>query len=145
MGKVATTVEEQIQLLRERGMRIDDEDKAKEYLLDIGYYRLGFYWYYFEIDKHHNIREGISLEDIIKLYYFDVDLRNLLGKYLYRIEVHFRTQVVYHVSNAYPKSPTWFNDSAVVRDDFINRLSKIYSDAFKTKNIPIRRHHTDLP
>jgi len=43
MGKVATTVEEQIALLESRGMVFDcDIEKVKEILLDIGYYRLGF-------------------------------------------------------------------------------------------------------
>lgn len=45
MAGKATTVEEQIELLRSRGMTIEDVDKAKEILLDVGYYRLGFYWY----------------------------------------------------------------------------------------------------
>lgn len=141
MGRQATDVDAQIQLLKDRGLYIDDDEKAKEYLLDIGYYRLGFYWHYFEVDENHNLREGISLDDIIKLYYFDVDLRNLLGKYLYRIEVHFRTQVVYHISNHYLQSPTWFNDPRVVNAPFIQKLPKIYNDKFKSKNVPIRDHH----
>ena len=41
--KTATSIEEQIQLLEERGMIFNDKEKAKEILLDIGYYRLGFY------------------------------------------------------------------------------------------------------
>lgn len=32
------------------------EEKAKEILLDIGYYRLGFYWNPFEIDENHNLQ-----------------------------------------------------------------------------------------
>ena len=48
MGNKATTIEEQIALLKERGMVIDlDNKKVKEILLDIGYYRLGFYWFPF--------------------------------------------------------------------------------------------------
>ncbi|WP_420537230.1 hypothetical protein [Hoylesella shahii] len=46
--KLATTIDEQIKKLRERYMDISDEKKAKENLLDIGYYRLGFYWFPFE-------------------------------------------------------------------------------------------------
>ena len=42
--KKATTVDEQIDKLKSRGMIIDDNDKVRENLLDIGYYRLGFYW-----------------------------------------------------------------------------------------------------
>lgn len=39
--KFATTIEEQIKLLRSRGMTFGNEEKVKENLLDIGYYRLG--------------------------------------------------------------------------------------------------------
>ena len=49
-SKKATNIDEQIALLRSRGMSIDDEGKSKEILLDIGYYRLGFYCFPFE--KH---------------------------------------------------------------------------------------------
>lgn len=48
MGDKAITVEEQIITLKTRGLVIENEDKAKEILKDIGYYRLGFYWYYFQ-------------------------------------------------------------------------------------------------
>ena len=41
--KQATTYDEQIRILRNRNVVISDEAKAKEYLADIGYYRLGFY------------------------------------------------------------------------------------------------------
>ncbi len=43
MGNRAMTLESQVNLLRSRGMTIADEAKAKEVLLDVGYYRLGFY------------------------------------------------------------------------------------------------------
>ena len=45
--KKATTIEEQIKRLRDRNVTIVDEEKAKENLLDIGYYRLGFYFFPF--------------------------------------------------------------------------------------------------
>ena len=43
MGNIAKNVDEQIDLLQSRGMIINDIEKAKEVLLDVGYYRLGFY------------------------------------------------------------------------------------------------------
>lgn len=49
MGRKATSIDKQIELLRDRGMELDFEiPKIKEFLLDIGYYRLGFYWQPFE-------------------------------------------------------------------------------------------------
>ena len=59
MGDKAITIEEQIITLKTRGLVIENEDKAKEILKDIGYYRLGFYWYYFQEDKiRHIFKEG---------------------------------------------------------------------------------------
>ena len=45
MGAIATNYKEQIEKLKGRGMCFDkwEEDKIKDVLLDIGYYRLGFY------------------------------------------------------------------------------------------------------
>ena len=61
-----------------------------EILLDIGYYRLGFYWNPFEINKKHEFINGTNFSDVLHLYYLDVDLRNLLLKYIKRIEINFR-------------------------------------------------------
>lgn len=142
MGQIATTIEQQIQLLKDRGMVFDcEEEKIKEHLLDIGYYRLGFYWRPFEIDDEHNFGEGTKFSDVITLYYLDVDLRNILNKYLTRLEINFRTKMVYYVSNKYKTSPTWFADDSVVQKEFINNLHKIYDDKFKTNNKVIKKHH----
>ena len=46
--KHALNIEEQINKLKEHGMVFEDEEKAKEILLDVGYYRLGFYSFPFE-------------------------------------------------------------------------------------------------
>ena len=46
--KQATTLDQQISKYRERNIEISDVEKAKEILLDIGYYRLGFYFFPFE-------------------------------------------------------------------------------------------------
>jgi len=142
MGQKATNTIEQIKLLETRGMILDfDENKIKEFLLDIGYYRLGFYWSPFEIDKSHNFKKGTKFSDIIKLYYLDVDLRNILAKYINRIEINFRTKLVYYVSNKYKESPTWFADQAIVNNNIIDNLPKFYNGKFIKLNKPIKKHH----
>lgn len=89
--KTATTISEQISMLKQRGMAIADENKAKEILFDIGYYRLGFYWFPFEIGypnknrRTHKFIQDTNFEDAVALYYFDNDLRNILAPYLHRI------------------------------------------------------------
>ena len=101
MEKLATNVDEQIAKLESRGMTIGDKDKAKECLLDIGYFRLGFYWFPFEksyprkVNRTHEFKDGTCFEYAIRLYYFDYDLRNILLKYINRVEINFRTKLIY--------------------------------------------------
>ena len=142
MGNIATSFNEQIALLEKRGMTIDMEpNKVKEILLDIGYYRLGFYWHPFVIEDKHNLAKDTKFSDAICLYYLDVDLRNILSKCINRIEISFRTQVIYYVSNKYRDSPTWFIDGNVLNSNFINDIDKYYSSDFKKSNKPIKKHH----
>lgn len=146
--KRATTIDEQIAILRERGIIITNEDKARENLLDIGYFRLGFYCFPFEKDypskenRKHVYKQGTIFENIVQLYYFDCDLRNLLMKYINRIEINFRTYLTYFVSNKYKDSPTWFADPTVMNTQYANTFEvKVYNETFKANPI-IKRHHS---
>lgn len=142
MGNIATNSNQQLEKLTRRGMILDFPDKkVKEILLDIGYYRLGFYWNPFEINEKHDFKEGTKFSDVVNLYYLDVDLRNLLLKYIKRIEINFRTKVVYYVSNKYKDSPTWFIDSKVVNQNLIDSFDEHYNSEFKSKNKQIKLHH----
>lgn len=143
MGNVATTIEQQIEKLSKRGLIFEDENeinKAKEILLDIGYYRLGFYWYYFQDKKTHKFNENINLKDIVKLYYFDFDLKMLLLRYIYRIEVHFRTQLIYLASNNYLENNSWYIDPKIVDSRIFKEFNNIYY-ILKTKNNTLIKHH----
>ena len=145
--KKATTVDEQIAILRERGMIISNEVKAKETLLDIGYFRLGFYCFPFECDypnknnRTHKYITNTKFEDVVELYYFDCDLRNILMRYINRIEINFRTYLTYFVSNKYNDSPTWFADPIIVNSQYANSFEKhVYDETFRATPI-IKRHH----
>ena len=142
MGNIATNFRDQIKKLEERGMIIDlDNEKVQEILLDIGYYRLGFYWYPFEINQNHQFKTGTKFSDVVSLYYLDVNLRNILLRCLNRIEINFRTKVVYYISNIYKSSPTWFIDPRVISTDFIDSIEKHYNDDFIKNNKQIKLHH----
>jgi abortive infection bacteriophage resistance protein len=142
MGNKATNFNEQITRLHERGMELDyEKEKIKEFLLDIGYYRLGFYWNPFEVNGDHEFKKGTKFSNAVLLYYLDVDLRNILLKYMNRIEINFRTKVVYYASNAFKNSPTWFIDPRVMSPEFIDAVENHYNDEFKKNNKVIKLHH----
>jgi abortive infection bacteriophage resistance protein len=148
--KKATTIEEQIAKLKERGMLISDEKHTSELLLDIGYYRLGFYWFPMEKSypnkdrRNHDFKTGASFDKSVRLYEFDKKLRNILSFYIYDLEINLRTKVVYHVSNRHKDNPIWFSDNSIVMLPFINQLKKKYTDEIRNNDV-IARHHANHP
>lgn len=142
MADTVTSIENQIKKLLERGMVLDlEEDKIKEILLDIGYYRLGFYWHPFEIDANHNFAEGTKFSTVIDLYYLDVDLRYLLIKYINRLELNFRTNLIYWVSMHYNNNSIWYTDPTIMSKVYLKDIKSHYNNNFKKKNIQICKHH----
>ena len=151
MTKQATTVDEQLDLLKSRGLTVINEDKAREILTDIGYYRLGFYLFPFEktypslSNRTHKYIDGATFEDAVNLYYFDFDLRLMLMRYLIRIEIAFRTSLIYNLSNKYSSNPIWFVSPAIVNRTYASKFdNKVYTLEFK-RNPIIHRHHQKNP
>lgn len=151
MAKSAATIDQQLDLLKSRGLTVNDEYKAREILLDVGYYRLGFYLFPFEKsypelrNRTHGYIKGASFEDAVNLYYFDFDLRLLLMRYLNRIEIAFRTMLIYNLSNKYNSNPVWFVSPGVVNRPYAYEFEhKVYTSDFK-RNPIIHRHHQNNP
>lgn len=144
--KRALNIDEQIERLKNNGMLFDDEKKAKEILLDIGYYRLGFYSFPFEkqypslINRTHQLKEGTSFKSVYDLYDFDTRLRRILLNALDRIEVNIRTRITYIVSNHYVDCPTWFCDDRFMDRDFVKSFEKKVYQTLRENPI-IKRHH----
>lgn len=149
--KQATTFADQIKILESRGVVVGNHDKAKEILADIGYYRLGFYFFPFEITypfldsrRKHEVKEDTKFEDAVALYYYDFDLRNILNKYLSRIEVAIRTTIIYELSNKYNDDPIWFVNPSVVSQSFIHDFPVEVYRKISKKDV-IKRHKKKHP
>lgn len=148
---LSTTIEEQIAILKERGIVITDENKAKEVLTDKGYFRLCTYFFPFRITYPHRTnnrgyREGTTFEDGLALYYFDVDLRRIMQYYLARIEVAVRSAIIYEVSNFYRSTPTWYIDPTIVSQDTVDFIAQnVYTNKFIFDHPVIRRHNHKHP
>jgi abortive infection bacteriophage resistance protein len=95
-----------IAVLKERGMIIPNEDRAKRKLTQIGYYRLSGFWYpcrEFKTEPNGDIiredffQKNINFNDIIKLYLFDKKLRLLMMDAIERIEIHIRSVIAHEL------------------------------------------------
>ena len=124
--KVALTYEAQLQLLKDRGLSVDDEPKALFLLEKISYYRLSGYWFPLLANKKdHFFKPSATFETAFKLYCFDKELRKLFISELEKIEVAIRAKMIYVLSHEY--GPFWFQDAALFRDpvSHARTLSKI--------------------
>ena len=91
--KPPLAVQDQINLLKNRGLQIPNEARAVQYLQNISYYRLSGYMYPFLSDsRNHMYKTGSSFEDILDLYRFDREFRILVFSAIEKIEIALRTQ-----------------------------------------------------
>lgn len=117
-----TSFSQQLELLKNRGLIFEDEQKALGYLKTIGYYRLSGYLYSFrQVDAQNSNRKldgfiGSShFEDVKNLYMFDKKLRQLALDALERIEVALRVNISYSLGRY---SPTAYLEAQYFDDNF---------------------------
>lgn len=130
--KKPISLDEQVQRLQDKGLHISDEEKAKQYLHNISYYRLRAYTYPFQDNEdmgpHMFLRSDISLDDIIDLYSFDRSLRSLVFSALERIEVALRSRIVLSYSMG-QESGFWFlNEDLYFRPELYQSLVEDNTD-----------------
>lgn len=151
MGRRAKPLQQQVELLKSRGMSFADEEYALEKLMEIGWYRLSLYWFPYELrypdvlsDKH-RFAEGVTFEDALMLYAFDFKMRNMLSRMLERVETAFRTYMIYLVSTRYPDSPFWFADAKVVSKQQAQNFERTIYVPLRKLNDDIKLHHKRYP
>lgn len=119
------TIDEQMKILRERGLIITDEGKCKEFLLHNNYYRIS--GYSLTLRKNDKFYENATFQNIIDIYEFDRNLRNLLLKFLEIIEVKFKSIYVYELCKKYDSTSyldsTFFIDEKI-HVDIITKIEK---------------------
>jgi len=89
--KPPLSIEQQIELLKSRGLEIPDHEQAAHYLYHLNYYRLSGYMLPFQEGTEHHFQAGTTFEHVLNLYLFDRKLRLLLMDAIERIEVSVRT------------------------------------------------------
>lgn len=122
------SIEEQLALLRERGLTIRDESRASHALSVIGYHRLRDYFRPFYLDveapsKERRFAEGTSFNSVISLYYLDRELRFFLLGPLEKLEVALRGRIIDHVGNTARQKDTATGHSFNILDPEFYNLS----------------------
>lgn len=140
--KPPLSVQDQISLLKSRGLQIPEELKAARYLRNISYYRLSGYMYPFLVDtKQHLYKAGTVFEDVLSLYRFDRELRLLVFSAIEKIEVALRSQIIYRFSVS-SQDAFWYTKASYFADPvkhaeflknlpiYVNRSNDVFINHF---------------
>lgn len=88
--KPPTSVDEQIALLKGRGLVCADEALVRRWLVTVGYYRLSAYWLPYELPpptgqtRSKTFAPDTPFESIVDIYTFDRQLRLLVTEAIER-------------------------------------------------------------
>lgn len=117
-NKKPITIEQQIEVLKQRGLVIDDEADTEAVLKRISYFRLACYWRPMEKDKVlHIFKPNSHFRNVITLYQFDSELKSLVFNSIQHIEIAVRTQMIQQFSMKY--GSFWFMDKQLFTSESI--------------------------
>ncbi|MEQ3637109.1 MAG: Abi family protein [Marinobacter sp.] len=97
--KPAISVAEQLTLLKQRGLQIQDEERAALFLEAVSFFRLTPYMRPFQPseDPDHSFAPGTGFRQLSQLYDFDRRLRLLVMDAIERVEVAIRAAISNHM------------------------------------------------
>lgn len=106
--KKPLSLDEQVHQLESHGMRIDDKAFARAFLSRVSYYRFSGYLLHLRASAtSSDLMEGVTFDQIYRLYCFDVKLRNLLRKYIEIVELFLKTHVANIFAMEYCQCPPY--------------------------------------
>ncbi|MDY2965275.1 MAG: Abi family protein [Megasphaera massiliensis] len=149
------SIEQQVQILEKRKLKIDNRDKVKRYLLTQNYYNIiNGYANYFP-RKGDQYTGGTSFDEISHLYVFEREVKQALLRAILTVETHFTAIFAHRFAEANANIPYAYlnincydKDKAVEAISTISRLAKKIEHYKKHKGSSIAHYvnqHHDVP
>ena len=95
------TIDEQIENLKSLGLIIENEEYAKKILNDISYFRLIKAYSLGFKPKNGKYQEGVTFEQIVELYLFNANFRQVTFAEIEKIEVNVRCRIANYFAEVY--------------------------------------------
>ena len=109
-AKVFKTIEEQLDILKSKGLTINDYDKAKEILLRENYFFLNGYRSPFLVNGSKRFIDGSTFEELYALFTFDRYFRNIIFKNILIVENNYKSIFSYVLSRKYAATSHYINN-----------------------------------
>ena len=102
MKKEFKTIDEQIEILKRKGLIIEDEEETKEILLRENYFFInGYRLLLMNSYSDKTFVKGSTFKELYALFLFDRSMRNIIFKYLLIIENQLKSITSYQLSKKY--------------------------------------------
>ena len=127
--------------LKDKGLAIEDEEKAIAFLGHVSYFRFAAYLRPFKMnDDAERYKQTATFEKAVALYDFDAKLRMLLFSTIQQIEISLRSKIINQFSLAH--GAFWFSDSelAIDKHKFTENLSTLDRELQRSKDDFIKEH-----
>ena len=95
------TIDEQIENLKSLGLIIENEEYAKKILNDMSYFRLIKAYSLGFKPKNGKYEEGVTFEQIVELYLFNANFRQVTFAEIEKIEVNVRCRIANYFAEVY--------------------------------------------
>lgn len=111
MKKYFKTLEEQIEILISRNLIIEDQERAKDKLLNYNFYKVinGTRDYFVENPSSYNYRKGVTFREIEKLHEFDKTIKKHFLNSILDIERHLRSIISYVFMQYHPEAEAYLD------------------------------------
>ena len=95
------TIDEQVENLKSIGLIVEDEDYAKKILNDISYFRLIKAYSLNLKTKNGNYGDKVTFEQIVELYLFNANFRQIIFPQIEKIEINVRCRIANYFAEQY--------------------------------------------
>lgn len=100
-NKVFKTLDEQVEILKSKGLTVNDVDFAKDILLRENYFFISGYRHLFMINSKDKFINGTTFEELYAMFHFDRSMRNIFFKYILIVENNIKSLISYRLSKKY--------------------------------------------
>ena len=101
-SKVFKTLDEQVEILKSKGLEVDDIEYAKSVLLRENYFFISGYRHLFMHDaKDNKFYPGTTFEELYSMFTFDRNMRNIFFKNILIVENNIKSLISYELSKKY--------------------------------------------
>lgn len=121
--KIFKTLDEQIEILKSKGLIINDVERAKTVLFRENYFFISGYRHLFmESSKFGHFLKGTTFDEIHAMFLFDRALRNIFFKWILVVENNFKSITSYVLSKKYGfKDKDYLNPNNFTQDSIKQR------------------------